>query len=169
MATSVHDEQGRDVPPLALTLQQPFASLVMGLLPDIGIKDVENRTWPTTHRGTIWIHAATRTKLATVLPDGRTLREILAGLPLGQRTLPLGQVLGTVDLVDVVRDHASPWAFPDCVHWVLANPRPLVDPVDMTGRLQLWTRPELAELARSAPALLPAAPSSSQPGSSAPT
>jgi hypothetical protein len=149
MATSRQDAGGGVNPPaLAITLQQPFASLVMGQLPEAGVKDVENRNWPTAHRGRLWIHAATRTKLATPLPGGRTLRDVLAQLPPAQRALPLGQVLGYVDLVDVIRDSPSPWAFPGSVHWILARPRPLPEPVHMTGRLRLWTCPDLVELDR---------------------
>lgn len=40
-------------PILALSVRQPWAWLIVQ-----GLKDVENRTWHTTHRGPVWIHAA---------------------------------------------------------------------------------------------------------------
>lgn len=35
----------------------------------------------------------------------------------------LGGIVGLVEVVDCVRDHFSPWARPDCWHWVLDKPR----------------------------------------------
>lgn len=37
----------------ALSIRQPWASLIV-----MGIKDIENRTWPTRHRGSVLVHAA---------------------------------------------------------------------------------------------------------------
>lgn len=37
----------------ALSIKQPWASLIAQ-----GIKDIENRTWKTSYRGRIYIHAS---------------------------------------------------------------------------------------------------------------
>lgn len=88
----------------ALTLWQPWATLVM-----LGVKKVETRGWETKHRGLLVIHAA------LVLPKNWTpfarspfveaLRPVVGlnkyGAPNLDR-LPLGMILGTVKLVDVM-------------------------------------------------------------------
>ena len=37
----------------AISIRQPFASLIVA-----GVKDIENRSWPTNYRGPVLIHAA---------------------------------------------------------------------------------------------------------------
>jgi hypothetical protein len=101
----------------ALTVRQPHASRII-----VGTKDVENRSWPTSHRGLLAIHAGLRDDpLEEVDPD-----------------LPHGMLLGTVILIDCVRNHPSPSALPDLWHWVLADPRPC-EPLRAKGRQGLWT------------------------------
>jgi len=39
----------------------------------------------------------------------------------------------------------SPWAYPEQFHWVLANVRPLSEPVPCRGALGLWRLPEDVE------------------------
>lgn len=112
-----------------LTVRQPYASLIM-----TGAKDVENRTWPTDHRGLVAIHAGRQWHRT-----GRADCERL-GLEVPD-DLPLGAVLGVVELVDVVRGSSSPWAAVDHWHWILANPVPLARPVPMLGQLGLRALP----------------------------
>lgn len=105
-----------------LTVRQPWASLIVA-----GHKDVENRTWATTYRGRVLIHAASRldpTGPATDLPT------------------PLGVVLGSVEIVDCVRNAASPWACPDCWHWMLARAEAWRYPVPHRGGLGLRHAPD---------------------------
>ena len=78
----------------ALTLRQPWASLVVA-----GIKDVETRTWRTNYRGRLGIHAGSGIDREGMNEHGRLLTDY-----------PHGAILGTVELVDCVRDNASPWA-----------------------------------------------------------
>lgn len=48
-------------------------------------------------------------------------------------------LIGEVDLVDIVQDSDSPWAFPDCYHWVLKNPIMYDKPqIGIKGKLRLW-------------------------------
>jgi hypothetical protein len=43
-----------------ISIRQPWASLIVS-----GIKDIENRTWPTRYRGPVLIHASQRADDAT--------------------------------------------------------------------------------------------------------
>jgi hypothetical protein len=95
-----------------------------------GIKDVENRSWTTTYRGRLAIHAGAR-----VEADGLAAHRHL--LPGGD--LPRGAMLGTVQLVDIVENHPSAWAIAGLWHWVLADPKLYSRPIAMRGWLGLWT------------------------------
>lgn len=101
-----------------LTVRQPWADLIIN-----HGKDVENRSWRTTYRGPLVIHAGATEDTA---------------VPIKPYPFPLGGIIGVVDLIDCVRDHPSNWAQDDCWHWVLENPRPLPFRA-MKGKLGLWT------------------------------
>jgi hypothetical protein len=49
-----------------------------------------------------------------------------------------GLIIGSVDLVDCVQNHSSPWAQNDCWHWVLENPVLLNKPIPCKGQLRLF-------------------------------
>src|SRR5260221_1253433 len=79
----------------ALTLTQPWATLVA-----IGAKKIETRSWSTSYRGPLAIHAAKaahREEAALCLQEPFT--SALGGRVLYE--LPLGRVVATVRLVDV--------------------------------------------------------------------
>jgi activating signal cointegrator 1 len=136
----------------ALSLMQPWATLVV-----IGAKRFETRSWQTTHRGLLLIHAArswnaTQQQLCTVEPFLSALR--LAGHDLPD-DLPRGAVLGCVDLLECLRvDQADQWlAANDAAYereksfgdyrpgrwaWRLANPRRFRTPVILGGKLGLF-------------------------------
>jgi hypothetical protein len=102
-----------------LTVRQPWASLIIA-----GIKTIECRPKPTKHRGPLNIHAG-----LTVDPSD------WAGT-LG--TMPTGVILGTVNVVDCIKDSDDEFAGPDAWHWVLTDPRPLDVPIPASGKLGLW-------------------------------
>jgi len=82
---------------LALSLWQPYATLVI-----VGAKCIETRSWPTEHRGAIFVHAADKQsreliELCHEEPFRAALRE--AGIRRWQ-DLPRKAVLGTVEIVD---------------------------------------------------------------------
>lgn len=109
----------------ALSIRQPWAWAILH-----GGKDVENRSWRTQHRGSLLIHAGARED-----PDARG--QLLAiGLEVPD-TLPLGGIVGVVDVVDCVRGHESPWAINGEWHWLLARPR-VVPFRALPGRLKLF-------------------------------
>jgi predicted DNA-binding WGR domain protein len=111
----------RWTPPLhrlrALSLRQPWAWLVVN-----GYKDIENRSWRTTHRGALLIHASSTTT------DFTTKRLDAIAKRYGVRvpdTVDIGGIVGVVDVVDCVLRHKSKWKFPGCWGWVLENRRRL--------------------------------------------
>lgn len=87
----------------ALTITQPFASLIA-----IGAKRIETRSWPTTYRGPLAIHAAKG--LGPVggpagllkLCDSEPFASALADAALTAESLPLGAIVCTARLTDCV-------------------------------------------------------------------
>ena len=97
-----------------LSIRQSWASLIVS-----GVKDVENRTWPTRYRGPVIIHASLRA-------DDVSSEEI--ELRFGVRMpseLPLGGIVGITEIVDCVRPHPSKWYAVGHYAFVLKNSRPL--------------------------------------------
>lgn len=102
----------------ALSIRQPWAWLIIH-----GGKDIENRTWHTSHRGRFLVHAA----------KGMTKDEyhFACGFAhgLGVRIPPAkellhGGIIGSVELVDSVNRHESPWYMGEKA-FVLRDPDPL--------------------------------------------
>ena len=132
----------------ALTIVQPFAHLIAA-----GAKRVENRSWPTSHRGPLAIHAG---KARTY--NGESVADLARDDDIDPAKLAFGAVVAVVDLVDCVelisggidRDRTPAWAMqkypwldghvhregPVC--WVLANLRRLADPIQVKGAQGLW-------------------------------
>lgn len=122
-----------------LTVRHPHASFIvhgLGLAKERVFKDVENRSWTTTYRGPLLIHAsATKTAadyhaaVSTVLDRFSVVKPTDPGdwmdaWEIVQDNAPFkhGYIIGAVTIVDVVRDSKSKWAMPDAYHWCLANP-----------------------------------------------
>ena len=136
-----------------LTVRQPWAWAIIH-----GGKDVENRVRNLAgdYRGPVAIHAGLAYDSAW---SSRALDDAMRAS--GEHTRPLpslaawrrngGAIIGVVDLVDVHldTDHEhdagmpsacrcrSSWAEAGAYHLVLANPRPLVDPIPFKGALGL--------------------------------
>ncbi|MCP4021388.1 MAG: ASCH domain-containing protein, partial [Desulfobacteraceae bacterium] len=75
----------------AITLEQPFASLV-----SIGAKTIETRPWSTEYRGLVAIHAA-NISIQSIDPY---CRNILYSAGLNYEKLPLGKIVAIAHLVD---------------------------------------------------------------------
>ena len=121
-----------------LSLTQPWASLVMS-----GDKQWETRSWQTTYRGTLVIHASTRFPLWA-----RTLADMIPWIH--RETLPLGMALGTVELracvpTESIREHLSEeeLAFGDYGEgrfaWHLEDPHRFIQPITLRGHLYVFT------------------------------
>ncbi|WP_312190241.1 ASCH domain-containing protein [Sphingobacterium sp.] len=146
----------------ALSIKQPWASLVCTPRLDnplLGIKDIENRTWATKYRGTIYIHASSKPaftgsykdNLPSKFWDSLSEKEKWAAIDSFQHR---GAIIGKVDIVDCVINHGSIWAEqsetyvrshvgiiskPPIYNWVLANPVLFDKPIlNVKGKLSLW-------------------------------
>jgi len=117
----------------ALTVKQPWASLII-----YGGKDIENRSWATEYRGRVFITASKgwnsgEQEAAKGLIEDRKIPQKLSET---YTRINCGGVIGTVEIVDCVKQSDSPW-FVGPFGWVLRNPRPLVFR-PMSGALGLW-------------------------------
>jgi hypothetical protein len=95
---------------LALSIKQPWAWAILH-----AGKDIENRTWPTSVRGKILIHASKEMDL-----DGFDFIENLCG----SKVPPfpkVGGIVGCVEIVNCVQHSISKW-FQGKYGFVLHNP-----------------------------------------------
>ena len=125
----------------AVTLWQPWASLVAQ-----GAKHIETRSWLTSYRGPLAIHAAKRyTPDLQVMADQEPFRSALAGIdPEGY----LGMVVAVAELVDcrlITADNIPPEperSFgdyrPGRFMWILRDICKLAEPVPVKGKQGLW-------------------------------
>ena len=126
----------------AVSVHQPWAWAILH-----AGKVFENRSWRTTHRGPLVIHAAKSDRLLVSLDP--TAWQEKYGVELPDRSqLPFGALVGVVEVVDCVQveeialDHPGrrwvegPWC------WVLADIEPLREPVACRGDQGLWTPTE---------------------------
>jgi hypothetical protein len=137
-----------------LTVRQPWSEAII-----FGGKDVENRTKNLAgdYRGPVAIHSAKRPATPeewrafdSIYPDA--MLRMAESVPWSQEEY--GVIIGVVDLIAVhdagictawgllkpgIVDHSwcSPWAEPDVKHLVLANQRPLSEPIPYRGALGL--------------------------------
>lgn len=124
-----------NVIPKCITLWEPWASLALGIAPRPWrnvVKDVENRGWPISYRGQLFIHASKATvdldQLFDMYPD-----HIGGPKAMGRTFRTRGHVIGAVDLFRCEDDSDSPWAQPGQFHWVFRDPVPLETPIEYTG------------------------------------
>lgn len=146
-----------------LTLTQPWATLVA-----IGAKTIETRSWGTSYRGPLAIHAAQgypawAKRLAVEQPE---FAEVLAGVEIRTGVIlavcRLAACVPTDDLdeggvialdpligTDSFRMTDREWAFGDFSRgrkaWLLADVRPLDVPLHIGGKLGLWDLPRHLE------------------------
>ena len=136
---------------MALSIRQPWAWLIVR--PDIegeqnrldayangSIKDIENRDWPTDRRGRILIHAS----------KGMTREEYRMGMDMlwldpgalipSYEQLTRGGFVGTVEIVDCVRESDSEWFF-GAFGFVLKNAKPMPY-VPFNGQLGFFKVPD---------------------------
>lgn len=102
-------------PTIALSVRPVFAWLIV-----MGIKDIENRTWSTKFRGKFFVHASKSINLTDYDWVRIHVPSVYPLIPAPDK-LPAGGIVGQVDLVDVVREHQSPWYMEDNYGFVLAN------------------------------------------------
>lgn len=132
-----------------LSLRPPWGwFLVNGRVPRLdgttGWKDCENRSWSTKFRGRVLIQVSRRPDFAAEGMISRVLRpygwdddRLLHTFGMAYRQA--GEVVGSVEIVECVKRHDSPWFFGP-YGFVLRNPRPFIAlaPVRVAGRLGIF-------------------------------
>lgn len=96
-----------------ISIQQPWAWAIFH-----AGKDIENRTWVTTHRGPILIHTG-----KTYDREGHRYIEDILGIPVPGKLLR-GGIVGMVDITGCTLDSASKWFAGPC-GFLLENAREL--------------------------------------------
>jgi len=117
-----------------LSVRQPWAWLLFHG------KDIENRSWPSSHRGPLAIQAAAGMTIDEY-EDARDFvrqfdRELACRIP-DRESLVRGAVIGTVDQIGCTAASWSPWFMGPYGHQY-ANATELVVPVPAKGRLGFW-------------------------------
>lgn len=129
----------------ALSLLQPWATLVV-----IGAKTIETRSWQTTYRGELLIHASLGKKGSNLCTDAPFSRYIKTF-----QQLPFGAIIGSVVLKDVVPVESLNFSVPKLAAltleekafgdyttgryaWLLTNPLQFQNPIPIKGTLGLW-------------------------------
>jgi hypothetical protein len=104
---------------LALSVRQPWAYAILHLG-----KDVENRSRRTYIRERILIQACLKIE-----------RDEAEELGLDPDELTNGAIVGSVEIVDCVKNSKSKWAIPGQWHWILEDPLVLAKPIPLKGLL----------------------------------
>jgi hypothetical protein len=136
--------RARTIP--CLSVRQPWADLIV-----TGIKDVENRRWPTDFRGKLLIHAPKTVDWAAVEHLHRSLHATELEAWLGQRRLGEYQpvtaaIVGVTEIVDCVMRHSSRY-FSGPYGFVLQRSWPFANPIPYPGRPGIFPVPtELLDL-----------------------
>ena len=113
----------------ALSIRQPWAWLIVN-----GYKDIENRTWSTSYRGRIYIHAS-KTFDPSWLDD--PIASQYAEAKGSVRTEAFGAIIGEVTIVDCCAGHPSKW-YRGPYGFVLKNPVAYKSPIPYKGQLGLF-------------------------------
>lgn len=122
----------------SLSIKQPWALLVC-----VGARVIENRTWKTTHRGEIAIHAGGYKDAVKHFSQQDTWSPTLSD------AITFGAIIGTVELHNSVA--FGDWHFDDpcavgpfCL--LFQNPKLFREPIPHSGRVNLCELPsEVAE------------------------
>lgn len=109
----------------ALSVRQPWAWAIV-----MGFKPIENRTWRTSHRGPLLIHASQQLD-----KKGVEFIRCQIGIPLPD-AFDLGGIVGTVNLVGITAHDQSKW-FLGPWGWQLVKPKPLPFR-PCKGKLGIW-------------------------------
>jgi len=129
-----------------LNVWQPWATPIV-----LGLKDIENRNYAPPYYGLVFVYATKTlrgmrecnpaynppngfagTPIADLVVEKAESTPNMSLMEYGYESLfPLGAILGTVEITDVVKESRSPW-FYGPYGWVLQNPR-FIKPVPWTG------------------------------------
>lgn len=147
-----------------ISIKQPWAHLICTPRKDnpfLGIKDIENRTWPTKFRGRVLVHAGAKEVKNGIdivsQIDGEAARHLW--FEENDGNVAKSSIIGSVEIVDCVVNHPSIWAeesyqiFAEeqkkpihgevIYNWVLANPLMFPEPIQAKGKLSFWDFPNI--------------------------
>jgi activating signal cointegrator 1 len=127
---------------MVISLMQPWATALF--VP--GLKRVETRSWRTNYRGRLYIHASKR------MPDfAREFlnEEVRSGRFGCDCKLPIGKIIGHVELVDVqptkvLRDRLNHVELeygdytPGRFGWLTTDAQLFEEPIETNGSLGIW-------------------------------
>ena len=124
-----------------LSIKEPFATLIKE-----GKKKIETRSWKTSYRGELYIHASS-TKIPREWKEDKTLMELL-----GDNSLNYGKIICKCNLVDCIymtdeyvndmkTNHYEEYI---CGHyevgryaWIVEDVK-VIEPIEAKGKLGLW-------------------------------
>jgi hypothetical protein len=133
-----------------LTIRQPWATLIA-----LGEKQFETRSWRTSYRGDLAIHAGMRVDKA--ICKAEPYQTLLARYGFTADNLPAGMIIATsrmADCCEVTGEQerqgwpgGNEYVFGDYAEgrfaWRLEQVIPLVHPIPAKGRLGFWEYPVL--------------------------
>lgn len=145
-----------EFPGLALSIRQPWAYGVAA-----GWKDIENRDWRQPNpglkfRGPVAIHASAGMTQDEYHGANSIFRHCGFQAP-PPHELVRGAIIGTAEIVDIVKESSSPWFF-GRLGLVIANARMLEEPIPCSGALGFFEWKPGGEIAKPAKWMLPAPP-----------
>lgn len=145
-----------------LTIKQPWASLIA-----LGEKKIETRSWKTSYRGTLLIHAGKKIETSICKQDPFTEILYKHNIVLEQN-MPVGAIIAKCELVDCLKiigavyengifkpklsngetvSIHNEWYFGDYTPgryaWKLDNVKLLKKIISIKGKLSLWNYKEL--------------------------
>lgn len=137
----------------ALSIRAPWWWFILH-----GGKDIENRDWATSFRGTVLIHSSKYWSLKAVSEDAMDAIEIRhqhdielpheSQITFREMRDQGGCIVGQVDIIDCVKHSKSPWFF-GTYGLVLVDPVAFSCPIKCKGSLGLFTVPyDVQELAQ---------------------
>ena len=130
----------------AITICQPYASAIVGIESFPPIKAVENRKWPTRHRGKLLIHAGKSTAWLKKIDITKDKYHELLEEFMPFEDLPYGAIIGMVELEDCVHiddlffkykcnEYGFAWG-PWC--WILGSAVLFKKAIPCNGMLGQW-------------------------------
>lgn len=146
------------LPRLALSIRQPWAYAVAA-----GWKNIENRDWRNPNpglkfRGPVAIHASAGMTQDEYHGASSIFRHC-GYEPPSPHELVRGAIIGTAEIVDIVKQSESPWFF-GRLGLVIANPRLLPEPIPCSGALGFFEWKAGGEITPLAKWMMPKLPQS---------
>jgi activating signal cointegrator 1 len=136
----------------AVTIWQPWAQLIA-----LGLKRYETRSWPTSYRGQLLIHASKKWGSDEIVHYGRLINMLACQFPGGypgqlsfENALPLGKIVALCDLVECWHCGVEPppnvCRIESCCGdfglgryaWQLENMIHIMPPIEARGAQGLW-------------------------------